>query len=306
MRRCERLSSTLLGAAMLACAAPALAQSWFGDQGKLPLTAGFSTVEGAGGGGLTPWALITGYGSRDSWGANTYVTGIALRDFDFSSAGIGVGIRDRFELSFSRQMLDATDGALDGISVSQDVIGAKLRIFGDAVYAQDSWAPQVAIGVQAKRNRGIRDGGRIGAPDLVSVVQLGARDDDDVDYYASATKIWLAQGLLVNATVRYTRANQFGLLGFGGDRNDDAAIRAEGTLAYLLRRKVAVGVEYRSRGRNLGSDEESAAWDAFVAWTPNRHVSIVAAYANLGSIAAPLTGESADQDGAYLSAQVGF
>ncbi|MGH8239563.1 MAG: DUF3034 family protein [Steroidobacteraceae bacterium] len=91
-----------------------------------------------------------------------------------------------------------------------------------------------------------------------------------------------------------------------GVANDAAAIRAEGTLAYLLRRKIAVGAEYRSRRRNLGSDEESAAWDTFVAWTPNRHVSIVAAYANLGSIAAPPTGESGDQAGAYLSAQVGF
>lgn len=307
MIRGARFFSMLTGAAVLACATPVPAQGLFGaDQGKLLLTAGFSTVEGAGGGGLTPWALITGYGSSNSWGANTYVTGIALRDFEFTSAGVGVGILDRFELSFSRQMLDATDGALDGISVSQDVVGAKLRIFGDAVYAQDSWLPQVAIGAQAKRNRGIRDAARIGSPELVSVTQLGARDEEDVDYYASATKVWLAQGLLVNATLRYTSANQFGLLGFGDDRNDNASIRAEGAIAYLLRRKVAVGVEYRARGRNLGSDDESAAWDAFIAWTPNRHVSIVAAHVNIGSVAAPITGSSADQDGAYLSAQVGF
>ena len=306
MERCGRLPSILLSAAMLSCCAPALAEGMFGDQGKLLLTAGFSTIEGAGGGGITPWALITGYGSSDSWGANTYFTGIALRDFSFSAAGVGVGIRDRIELSFSRQMLEANDGALDGISVSQDVIGAKLRLFGDAVYAQDSWAPQVAIGVMAKHHRGIRDGARIGAADLVSVEQLGASDEDGIDYYASATKLWLAQGLLVNATVRYTRANQFGLLGFGGDRNDAATIQGEATVAYLLRRKVAIGVEYRTRDRNLSIDDESAAWDAFVAWTPNRHVSIVAAYVNVGSIAAPLTGQSSDQAGVYLSAQVGF
>ncbi len=307
MIRAASFVSMLTSAAVYACATPAPAQGLFGaDQGKLLLTAGFSTVEGAGGGGITPWALITGYGSSDSWGANTYVTGLALRDFELTAAGVGVGILDRFELSFSRQMLDATSGALDGMSVSQDVIGAKLRILGDAVYTQDSWIPQVAIGAQAKRNRGIRDAARIDLPDLVSVTQLGASDDDDVDYYASATKIWLAQGLLLNATVRYTRANQFGLLGFGGNRNDDASIRAEGTVAYLLQRKVAVGLEYRARGRNLDSDDESAAWDAFIAWTPNRHVSIVAAYVNIGSVAAPITGSTADQDGAYLSAQVGF
>ena len=201
MTRTARLFSMLTGTAVLACTTPVPAQGVFGaDQGKLLLTAGFSTIEGAAGGALTPWALITGYGTSSSWGANTYVTGIGLRDFEFTAAGIGVGIFDRFELSFSRQMLDATAGALDGISMSQDVIGAKLRVFGDAVYAQDSWIPQVAIGAQAKRNRGIRDAARIGAPDLVSVLQLGARDEDDVDYYASATKIWLTQGLLVNAT----------------------------------------------------------------------------------------------------------
>jgi hypothetical protein len=306
MKPAARMVSMLLGVVALACSVPVAAQGFPGDQGKLLLTAGFSSIEGAGGGGLTPWALITGYGSSDSWGANAHVTGITLRDFDFSSAGIAVGIRDRFELSFSRQMFDATEGVLSGISMSQDIVGAKLRIVGDAVYAQDSWVPQLALGVQAKRNRGVRDGARIGAPDLVSVLQLRARDEDDIDYYASATKIWLAQGMLINATVRYTRANQFGLLGFGGDRNDDAAIRAEGTVAYLVRRKIAVGVEYRARSHNLSSDEESAAWDAFVAWTPNRHVSVLAAYVNLGSIAAPITGNSADQDGAYLSAQVGF
>jgi hypothetical protein len=307
MIRAARFFSTLTGAAVLACASPALSEGLFGaDQGKLLLTAGFSTIEGAGGGGITPWALITGYGSSDSWGANTHVTAVALRDFEFTSAGVGVGVFDRFELSFSRQMLDATSGALDGISVSQDVIGAKLRVLGDAVYAQDSWLPQVAIGAQVKRNRGIRDAARIGLPGLIDVTQLGASDDEDIDYYASATKVWLAQGLLVNATVRYTRANQFGLLGFGGDRNDDASTSAEGTVAYLLQRKVAVGVEYRARGRNLSTDDESAAWDAFIAWTPNRHVSIVAAYVNLGSVAAPITGSTADQDGAYLSAQVGF
>lgn len=305
--RAARFLSTLTGSALLVCAAPVTADGLFGaDQGKLLLTAGFSTVEGAGGGGITPWALITGYGSSDSWGANAHVTGIALRDFEFTAAGVGIGILDRFELSFSRQMLDATNGALDGLSMSQDVIGAKLRIFGDALYGQDSWVPQVAIGAQAKRNRGIRAAARLGLPDLVNVTQLGARDDDDVDYYVSATKVWLAQGLLASATMRYTRANQFGLLGFGGDRSDDASIRAEGTVAYLLQRKVAIGVEYRARGRNLDSDDESAAWDAFIAWTPNRHVSIVAAYVNLGSIAAPITGSTADQDGAYLSAQVGF
>ena len=32
--------------------------------------------------------------------------------------------------------------------------------------------------------------------------------------------MFLAQGLLLNGTVRLTKANQIGILGFGGDKND--------------------------------------------------------------------------------------
>ncbi len=39
------------------------------DLGKLTATGGVSQIEGAGGGGLMLWALITGYGSRDSYGS---------------------------------------------------------------------------------------------------------------------------------------------------------------------------------------------------------------------------------------------
>ena len=53
-------------------------------------------------------------------------------------------------------------------------------------------------------------------------------------------------------------------------------------------------------------DREDNAWDAFVAWTPTKNMSLVAAYVNLGSILAPVTTNTDDQKGAYLSFQVGF
>src|SRR5262245_38855731 len=59
-----------MAAGVLLCAhVSANAQGFLGaDQGKLLLTAGFSTLEGAGGGALTPFAMIAGYGSNRSWG----------------------------------------------------------------------------------------------------------------------------------------------------------------------------------------------------------------------------------------------
>lgn len=271
------------------------------DQGKLLLTAGFNDADGAGGGGLVPFAFITGYGSSDSYGVNAHYTYAPLKDFELKTYGIGVGLLDRVELTITRQDFEATDTALDGVGVSQNVFGLKVRVLGDAVYGQDSWIPQVAVGVQHKRHRGIEDAGA-----LVSPKQLGARHENGTDYYVAATKVLLQQSLLLNAVARYTKANQIGLLGFGGDRDGGYGIEFEGTIAYVLTRKVALGAEFRSKPHNLTVDDEDAAWDAFVAWAPTRNVSVVAAYLNLGSILAPVTTETSDQDGPYVSLQVGF
>jgi len=272
------------------------------DQGKILLTAGFSDYEGAGGGGLVPLAFTTGYGSSDSWGANAHYTGALLTDLRLHAYGIAAGMFDRVELSYVHHDLKFTDGALDGLGVSDDVLGVKVRLFGDAVYDQDRWWPQLAVGAQYKDHGGIDDAADAGLPGLVSPVQLGAEDDSGVDYYLTATKVLLAQSLLLNLTLRYTEANQFGLLGFG----PDAELVPEATIGWLLSRKLAVGAEYRDRPDNLDVDEEDAAWTAFIAWAPTHHVSVVAAYLNIGSVLAPVTGDTTDQDGAYLSVQVGF
>ena len=63
--------------------------------GKLTATGGVSQVEGAGGGGLTPWALITGYGTRDSYGANAHYTQLNTQDYRLKTYGVAVGIADR-------------------------------------------------------------------------------------------------------------------------------------------------------------------------------------------------------------------
>lgn len=293
--------------ALLCCTSLAHAEGFFGaDQGKLQLTAGFSQVEGAGGGGLTPWALITGYGSRNSWGANGHFTTVQAGDFQLDSLGVAAGLFDRFELSYTNHDFDVTGTALDGLNVEQDIYGLKVRLVGDAVYDQHRFLPQVAVGAQYKSHGGISDAAGTGNAGLVSPTQLGAADDDGTDYYLSATKVYLAQSLLLNATVRYTKANQFGLLGFGGDGDDDYSAEFEGTLAYLISRKFAVGAEYRTKPDNLAVDEEGDAWDVYAAWTPTKNISFLGAYVNLGEILSPLTAETGDQDGAYLSFQIGF
>lgn len=293
----------------VSCAALCLAMALSGtlaqaqsapDMGKLTATGGVSTVEGAGGGGLAPWALISGYGSRDSWGANAHYTKVKTQDYSLDTYGVAVGIADRVELSLATQEFRGSLAPLNDLRLKQDIFGVKIKVAGDAVYDQDRLLPQIAIGAMAKRNKGVAGLGALG---VTSVKQLGAKDDNGVDYYVAATKLYLNQSLLLNGTVRATKANQMGLLGFGGDKRDQYQARLEVSAAYLITRKLVAGAEYRMKPRNLGVDNEKAYYDAFIAWFPTKNVSVTAAYAVLGDIT---VFNPKQQKGAYLSVQAGF
>ncbi|MEO1310520.1 MAG: DUF3034 family protein [Pseudomonadota bacterium] len=289
----HRALVVLLSAAIYAD--PAGAQTTLGDGGRLLATGGVSQIEGAGGGGVAVWALITGYGSRDSYGVNAHYTHVALPDFEVRSAGAAAGVFDRVEVSYAHTWFDTNEagaslGLGEDFTFEQDVIGVKVRLFGDAVYDQHTWVPQVSAGVQYKSTS---------EGDILRVI--GAEDDADFDYYIAASKLFLRQNLLVNGAVRFTRGNQFGILGYGGDEEDGHTPQFEGGLAYLLRRDLVVGGDYRTRPDNLGFAEENDAYDIFVAWFPSKRLSLTAAYADLGDVA--LQG---DQGGAYISLQAGF
>ena len=252
---------------------------------------GVSQVEGAGGGGLTPWALVTGGGSRDQLGATAFAsTWRSQGGYTLRAAGAAVGVHDTLELSAARWRFGLSD-TVPGESIGMDVIGAKWRLWGDAVYDQDRWWPQVAIGAQHKRNH-----------DMAVPTALGARRDADTDVYIAATKVWLGglagRNVLANLSLRATRANQFGLLGFGGDRGDARRIEPEASLAVFVRDDVAFGAEWRSKPDRLSAFREQAAQDVFVAWYPSRHLSATLAWVNLGTVA-----NKPSQRGWYLSVQ---
>ncbi len=265
------------------------------DSGRLLATSGVTQLEGAGGGGLVPWALITGYGTRDAIGANVHYTSAYLPSFTLQSAGVGVGLYNRLELSYTHQWFNTGSaggrlGLGSGYVFDLDVVGAKVRVLGDAVYDQDSWLPQIAIGTQFK------------AADSHNVLQaIGARSPDGEDFYISATKLFLAQSLLLDATVRATKANQFGLLGFGGDRDNGYHAEFEGSAALLLSRDFAIGAEVRTKPDNLSFAKEGTAFDAFASYFLNKHLSATLAFVALGPIA-----RQGDQNGVYLSLQGGF
>ena len=302
--------STLLMAASVA----AFGVNAHADTGKLLLTSGVSSVDGAAGGGLTPWAVIGSNATDGEVGASVFGSRLGTKDFGLNILGATVGFDDRYELSIAQQDLDtrATGGALGspGLHLKQTIVGAKVRLAGDAILDSDTLMPQIALGLQYKT---------LGTTGLdATLTALGAKRSG-VDVYVSATKLFLASGLLVNATLRATKANQNGLLGHGatlGGNENRYTLQPELSIAYLISKNVAIGAEYRMMRNRLetagkvaglpGNGLKSEDWkDVFIAWAPNKNVSLTLAYVDLGVIV-PATTASRKQQGVYVSAQLAF
>lgn len=293
----RNLVSTMLCVALAGAAIPVSGASAkeMRDGGKLLLTGGVSSVEGAAGGGLASWAVISGEETEAGIGGSVHATYVPLPDFDLTSYGGAVGFRNRFELSYAHQGFNtraagAALGLGHGFVFSQDVFGAKLRLIGDAVYDQDRLLPQISVGVQHKR-----------ANQAAIIAAVGGQASNGTDFYVAATKVLLAQSLVVNTTVRFTKANQFGLLGFGGDGNDRYHPEFEGSAGVLVARNLLIGAEYRTKPDNLGFARENDTYDLFAALSVARHFALTAAYVDLGDIATVKR-----QRGAFLSIQGSF
>lgn len=271
---------------------PALAGA---EQGRLLATGGATSIDGAAGGGILPWAVIAGYGEEGEWGGSSFLTRVETGDYRLDVGGLALSYGNRVELSYARQRFDlgtlARDLNLPDNSLSQDILGLKLRLFGDLIYDR---LPQVSLGIEHKRQRDFW------VPGLV-----GAERDEDSEAYLAASRLLLGgafgYNLLLSGNLRYSRANELGLLGFGGDRRDKHSVLKEGAIAVLLNPRWVVGVEYREKPDNLGFAGESDWSDLFVGYFPNKHLSVVLAYARLGEIAG-----LDNQDGVYLSLQGSF
>lgn len=249
--------------------------------GKLLATPGVSQVEGSAGGGLVPWAQLAGYATEDEVSASAFCTHAKVDDFQLDVCGAQVNVYDRVEFSYAEQRFDVEPLSLE---LKQRIFGTKFRLFGDLIYSP--W-PQVSLGVQHKFLE----------TEEVAFA-LGAEEDQGTDVYLAASKLHLGAAfgynLLWNTTLRHTKANEMGLLGFGGP-DKGSPLHAEASAAVLLNKHFAIGIEYRQKPDNLGLEEDD--WqDLFVAWFPNKHVSLTAAYLDLGAIAAV-----EDQTGWYIS-----
>ncbi|GLR65345.1 hypothetical protein GCM10010909_00230 [Acidocella aquatica] len=309
------------------------------DMGGLVTTGAVTAIGGAAGGGIVPWALIGGYTTQDQVGGTAFYTHVFLRNYQLSTYGGLFALSNRVEVSFAHQdfALGGTGGTLDGkiigalglpastpdsalphalqlnnANINQDIIGIKVRLYGNAVYDQDTLIPEISMGYEYHRNE-----------NTSFVRAIGTRPTGN-EYYLAATKVWL-HGLfghytMVTGTLDVTNAIQNGLLGFGGvgpnGPKNGYHVEPEFAVGYWINNNLVIGGEYRfmphyqvvapgnvpGYGPLGNALSKTSDWkDVYIAYFPVKYLSVTLAYADLGTIAS-----EKNQNGVYLSGTASF
>lgn len=274
--------------------------------------AAVTEVEGSAGGGLVPWALMHPQGPLASY------THVNVNDYSIQGFAVGGTIANRVEVSFAHQMVNAPTvaNALTGMGawgtvdnrINQDVLGLKVKLLD---MGKNDAVPQVAVGMQLKHANG----------KIVDILKNAGyiNGKSGTDWYVAATKFVTIGGkkVVLDGTLRATKANQMGLLGFGGgslNGNNGYKLKPEVSAGVFVTDNVVLGAEYRAKPNNIRNDttfgfREDAAWDIFMAYFVNKNMAITAAYANLGQVGpaqAQVSSMAKKQDGLYLQLQANF
>lgn len=289
------ITGSVIGNATSLAAPTTAANFGIFDEGRSLGTAGLSSLEGSSGGGIASWATIGGYGSKRGLGTAFHYTYVNVSDYQDQNIGGMIGIYNRVEISYTHNFFQTQGtgrklGIGNGYQFDLDIVGIKARLFGDL--AGSTLIPQVAVGAMYKHDS-----------DKHVIHAVGARSTDGGDVYIAATKLFAKAHVIVDATMRLTKGNQWGIIGFGGDRNDSYHPQFEGSIGYLpsFIPGLVVGVEYRTKPRNQNFTPESNWFDAYATYFVNKHLNVTLAYVSLGTIAT-----YRDQTGVYASLQTGF
>ena len=260
--------------------------------------AAITNIDGQAGGGLVPWALL-------SSGPTVAITHLGTSNLDINSVAVNTSFANMVEVSYARNMLNVASPALSAANSTTDNVDnlglkVKLNDMSDSM-------PQFALGLVYKNASG----------NLANYLNtnLGI-NKSSTDVYAAASKIVNIGGknVLLNGVLRATKADQMGLLGFGGGTTAGAktsySIVPELSAEIFVADNVILGAEYRAQPSNgvAGTDgvlHQNAAYDLNIVYVASKNFTLTAAYANLGQVAPGVT-NTGKQNGMLLQGQVNF
>ena len=264
----------------------------------------FHTIEGYGGGAITPIAYLVNPATDDSaFGlpsfAASYVTAgeknlLALTATEtlWGRLELGYGY-DKFGIgTLDDDILAATDIDIGRSSVELQTLSARVLVIKEGDFGVAN-LPAITFGVHFKKNTGITEiDDRLGG----ALSSIGLDDDTGVDYTLTATKAIPIGGVPVifSAGLRNSSAAQLGFLGFA----DDRTTTFEGNIVVIPTSWLLLAYEYRQKGdpykRIPGLVGKEDDWHAVdVSWLINSHATLVAGWGIFGQIA------NTKEDGAW-------
>jgi len=266
----------------------------------------FHTIEGYGGGAITPMAYLVNPGGKDKiFGypafALSYVNlgsknleAFTATETVFNRIELGYGV-DRLGLgSLPDDIRKAT-----GVNLHDDDVYLQNFNIRGLLLEENSFnlpLPALTAGVHFKENDDIQSiDHQLGG----ALSNIGLDKSNGTDFTLTASKsivnsLTLKRPLILTAGLRNSDAAQLGFLGFGTER----ATTFEGSVAYVPFDWLLIAYEFRQKANpydeipGLVGEEDN--WNAIdVSWIINSHSTLVAGYGHFGNLA------NADANGAW-------
>ena len=280
----------------------------FGDENPTPSTEKsaapekgpalpFHTIEGYGGGAITPMAYLVNRPLGDQVlglpaAAYSYVD-LGQKDLQAFTATENVLGRVELGLGADRLGLGTLPNDIQkatGMNINAtDVWLLNVNLRG-LILPENSfgtqWLPAVTAAAQFKYNSGIRSiNDRLGG----ALSSIGYKNDDGVDFTLSVSKTFanvFGRPLIATVGGRWSEGAQLGLLGFANHYKSTF----EGNVAYLPTNWLLVAYEYRQKsspyGQIGGLIEQENDWHALdVSWLVNSHFDVTAGIGYFGVLA---------------------
>ncbi len=249
-------------------------------------------LEGAGGIALNPLAYLA-----DSDGENSHLkigeTGVLGKprfgiwyislsevNVDWTAAGFADTFFKRLEVSYGYETINQENTT----AKHKNNVGAKLLLLAENSF-NNELLPAISIGSIWKHTSNLGDG----------------VDDTDVDHYIVATKLInvFSRQVLFSGGLLSTKGKATGVFGFAKERE----VTGFGNIEVVLPKNLIIGYEYK-QGAHYSDWKDANYWNAHVAWTPNKELTLVLAYVNAGNQNS--TSRVGLGDGVVLSAQYAF
>ena len=262
----------------------------------------FITIEGQGGGAITPMAYLVNPAAEGDFLGKPSVAfdTIGLGEKNLNTFMITENFLGRVELGFAAD--DLSLGSLPGAiqrNTTVDIGRSDVWLYNFSVRgllvkenANDNhWVPAITLGAIFKTNEGIRSiNQKLGG----ALESIGYGRENGTDFTLTATKTlptaFLGKPLILTAGLRESQAAELGFLGFSNTYHASF----EGSIAILPFDKWLFAYEFRQKSSPydtitlnneviIGAENNWNAFDA--AYIVNKHTTVVAGYGIFGNLA---------------------